>query len=115
MRNALVALALSILVTACGTTAAQPPADGRPRVAVTVDANGYRPAEVAAPAGAAIQLVLTRTTDEGCGQQVVFPDLGIRRDLPLDTPVSIDLTMPATGSIAFTCGMGMMRGSVVAR
>ena len=40
-------------------------------------------------ANEAVTLVVTRTSDEGCGQQLVIPDLGIRRDLPLDTPVEI--------------------------
>ena len=60
-----------------------------------------------------MRLVFTRTSDEGCGQQLVFPTLGIRRDLPLNRAVTVDLTMPATGSVAFTCGMDMLRGSVV--
>ena len=56
-----------------------------------------------------------RTTDEGCGQQLVFPDLDIRRDLPLNEPVAVDITMPASGRVAFTCGMAMYQGSVVAQ
>jgi plastocyanin domain-containing protein len=35
-------------------------------------------------------------------------------DLPLNQPVAIDLTMPASGEVAFACGMDMMHGSIVA-
>lgn len=84
-------------------------------VAIKVDATGYHPAEATAPAGKPVKLVFTRTTDDGCGQQLVFPDLDIRKDLPLNEPVTVDVTMPASGKIAFACGMDMYRGSIVAK
>ncbi len=83
-------------------------------IAITVDAEGYHPAEVHAAAGKPLHLIFTRTSDDGCGQQLVFPKLGIKRDLPLDQAVDVDLTLPASGTLAFTCGMDMLRGSVVA-
>ena len=43
----------------------------------------------------------------------MFPDLGIRRDLPLGVPVAVDVTAPASGNLTFACGMDMLRGSVV--
>ncbi|AKF08800.1 cupredoxin domain-containing protein [Sandaracinus amylolyticus] len=104
------------LASACGSSAATPPnPDGRPEIAVRVGAEGYDPAEVTAAAGAPVRLVFTRTTDEGCGQQLVFPSLDIRRDLPLNEPVAVDLTMPADGRVRFTCGMDMYDGALVAR
>ena len=100
----------------CPTRPAPSPAapDPRLRIAITVGADGYHPAEARAPAGPAVRLVFTRTTDAGCGQQLVFPTLKLQRDLPLGEPVTIDLTMPKSGRIAFTCGMAMYRGAVVA-
>lgn len=115
MPKTLCSIALSLLLTACGSAGSTPPSDGRPEVAITVDADGYHPAQATAPAGQPVRLVFTRTTDEGCGQQLVFPDLDIRRDLPLGERVAVDVTMPASGRIAFTCGMAMYEGSVVAQ
>ena len=83
-------------------------------IAITVT-DRYTPAEATAAAGQPVRLVFTRTTDEGCGQQLVFPDLDIRRDLPLNEPVAVDITMPASGRVAFTCGMAMYQGAIVAR
>jgi len=111
-----------LLASACeksGTTTAQErapapgPTTAPATLAVTVDGTGYQPSTVNAPAGRPARLVFTRTSDEGCGQQLVFPALNIRRDLPLNQPVTVDITMPASGSVAFTCGMDMLRGSVV--
>ena len=61
-----------------------------------------------------MRIEFTRTTDEGCGQQLVFPEQNIKKDLPLNQPVAVDLTMPASGKVAFACGMDMYRGSIVA-
>ena len=84
------------------------------RVAVTVDASGYEPSAIEARAGEPLTLAFTRTTDEGCGQQLVFPERDLRRDLPLNQEVEVELTPRENETIAFTCGMGMYRGSVVA-
>lgn len=81
---------------------------------LTVDGTGYHPSSINAPAGKPVRLTIRRTSDEGCGQQIVFPSLDIRRDLPLNQAVTVEFTMPASGSVAFTCGMDMLRGSIVA-
>ena len=107
----LVAVAFGV---ACQKEAPPATADGRHAVAITVDAVGYHPAESHAKAGQPVRLVVTRTTDDGCGQELVVPSLNLKRELPLKQPVNIDLTMPAKGAVAFECGMGMMHGSIVA-
>ncbi|MBL8600979.1 MAG: cupredoxin domain-containing protein [Myxococcales bacterium] len=81
------------------------------RVPVTVG-EGYSPETIRAPAGAALTLVFTRNTDESCGQTLVFPSLNLRRELPLNQPVEVAVTVPATGALNFTCGMNMYRGAV---
>jgi plastocyanin domain-containing protein len=44
----------------------------------------------------------------------VFPDLKLRRVLPLNEPVDVELT-PAAGELAFVCGMNMFKGTIAAR
>ena len=102
-------------LAACTSGGGGPAPEDRPVIAVSVDAAGYHPTEARAPAGQPVRLVFTRTTDEGCGQQLMFPDLDIRRDLPLNEPVAVDITMPSTGSVRFACGMDMYRGTIVAQ
>ena len=84
------------------------------RVPVTVTGSGYEPASIEARAGEPLTLVFKRTTEEGCGQQLVFPDHDIRRELPLNQEVEVVLTPKQQENIGFTCGMGMYRGSIVA-
>lgn len=111
----------ALLLAACDKKADESAAGTAPsgaaasEIRIQVGAHGYEPAEAQAPANSSVRLVFTRTSDEGCGQQLVFPSLGVRKDLPLNQPVSVDVTMPASGSVAFTCGMDMYRGSIVAR
>lgn len=109
-------LLLSILVALASACGSPPPASAPGARTVAIDVGReYTPAEVTASPGEPLHLVFTRTTDEGCGQQLVFPELDIRRDLPLDVPVAVDVTAPASGRLGFTCGMDMYRGAVVVR
>ena len=88
-------------------------AAGRP-VVVHVTSGGFSPNHIDAHAGEALTLRFLRTTDETCATRVVFPAQGIDRELPLGRPVDVAL-VPPRGEVAFACGMGMLRGSVVAR
>lgn len=87
--------------------------DGTHEVTITVDGKGYHPAVVRAAAGSTLRMTFRRTEDDGCGQQLVFPTLDVRKDLPLDEPVVVEVKVPATGTVAFSCGMDMLRGAVV--
>jgi plastocyanin domain-containing protein len=68
---------------------------------------------VEARAGKPLTLRFLRTTDDTCAKEVVFPSLGVRKSLPLGQEVDIAL-VPTSGETRFTCGMGMVKGSVFA-
>src|SRR4051794_5299357 len=112
---------LTVLIVAsagCDRAAATPSAASATQIPagalrITVDGEGYHPSTVTVPASRPATMVFTRTSDDGCGQQLVFPDLNLRRDLPLNQPVVVTVNAPASGRVAFTCGMGMYRGAVV--
>ncbi len=86
-------------------------ADGR--VEINVDAAGYHPATISAPAKAKITLAFKRTTESGCGQELVIEDLDIKKELPLNEVVEIPVEVPETGELGFACGMDMYKGKVV--
>ena len=112
-RFGLVVLA-ALAAAACKKAPSVPSSDGRPEVEVKVDATGYHPDKLHAKAGKPVRLVVTRTSDDGCGQQLVVPSLHLKYELPLNQPVAIDVTMPEKGELAFACGMDMYKGSIVA-
>jgi len=87
--------------------------DAAQRVEVRVNASGYEPSSIEARAGQPLTLVVTRTTDEGCGQVLAIPSQDIRRDLPLNEAVEISFTPNDAGNVRFTCGMGMYDGTIV--
>jgi plastocyanin domain-containing protein len=84
-------------------------------VAIVADEHGFTPSSVAVETGSPLTLVFTRTTEDTCANQVVFPELKITKDLPLKQPVSVDVPSGAARTLGFQCGMGMFKGKVVIR
>jgi plastocyanin domain-containing protein len=64
-------------------------------------------------AGAPARITFVRTTDDTCAREIVVPSLNITRPLPLNEAVLVELPAAKTGTIEFTCGMKMLRGTVV--
>jgi plastocyanin domain-containing protein len=82
-------------------------------VAITVDGDGFKPSSVTFKKGAPATLVFTRTVDDTCATEVVFPELSIKKELPKNTPVSITVPTDKEQKLTFQCGMGMYKSSVV--
>ena len=83
------------------------------RVALQVTEEGFVPATTTVTAGRAIELVVTRTTENTCATEIVIG--GQRAKLPLNRPVTLTLPPLAKGELKFTCGMAMLKGTIVAR
>jgi RND family efflux transporter MFP subunit len=99
--------------------AAAPGTDPMPRAdiqtaRITVGDTAFEPARLTLRAGVPARITFVRTSDKTCATDVVFPSLKIERALPLNEPIVIDVT-PSSGELAFTCGMNMLRGTIVAR
>ncbi len=74
---------------------------------------GYSPSTVRVPAGARVRLVFDRREDSSCSEEVVIPDFGIRKFLPAHDKTVVELTAGKPGRYGFTCGMSMLRGTLV--
>ena len=92
--------------------AADGAAGGLQRVRIEVK-GGYSPSVVRVRAGRPVKLEFYRDETSSCTEEVVLPDFGIRTYLPAHQTTSIRIT-PAAGSYEFACGMGMVRGKIVA-
>jgi RND family efflux transporter MFP subunit len=95
-------------------SAAKPPAvAGAVQTAtISVGEKGYEPSRLTLRAGVPARLTFLRTTDKTCGTEISFPSLSIKQALPLNQPVVIELT-PQAGELAFTCGMNMLKGTIM--
>ncbi len=82
-------------------------------VKIRVDKDGFSPSSIEVEAGHKLNLVFNRVDKNNCGNVVVFPKLKIRKNLPVGKDVIVSLTPTEAGNITFTCGMGMMKGSLV--
>jgi Cu+-exporting ATPase len=106
------AAALDAAAEAAPTVAAAPGVGGAGQEAVVVVDGGYHPARVLAAAGAPLRVVFDRREDNPCSGQVVFPGAGVQADLAAYGRTAVDLPPLAPGAHEFTCGMGMLHGTV---
>lgn len=90
----------------------------KPRVQtarVLISEQGFTPYNIRLRRGVPVRLIFLRKTDATCATEVVIADYGIRRSLPLNQSVTINLTPKKSGEIGFACGMNMMRGKLIVR
>ena len=114
----MVAIALALLMS-CEKRAAPKPrlpetvaASGARIIPIFIGDDGFNPANIRAAPGAKLELVFTRKTKSDCGSQVKVAD-GPLVELPMDQPVTVAVTVPPRGEVAFVCGMDMMKGVIV--
>jgi plastocyanin domain-containing protein len=105
--------ATATAASAPGPTTAPGASSQPPEVAITVR-GGYSPSAVRVKAGRPMRLVFDRQETSGCSEEVVLPDFGIRRFLPSGKKTAIEVTPPKAGRYEFTCGMSMLRGTLIA-
>ena len=88
-------------------------ADGVVEVPLTIENGRYEPSALRIPAGRPVRLIVTRLTADPCSKQLLFPKLGITKDLTDNGVTTLDLPATAGGDYTMTCGMGMMSGTLV--
>jgi hypothetical protein len=92
-------------------SAAAPAAAGAVRVEVIE--RGFEPPRVQVARGSRASIEFIRRSDTTCATDVVIESQNIRRELPLNQPVTVDVNAGAGGEIEFTCGMSMFKGAIV--
>ena len=83
-------------------------------IQIKITSDGFYPTRIMIPAGKPVMLAFIRSSQPNCGNQVVFPQLGLKQITPLGGVALMMLPATEVGEIRFTCGMGMYRGSIVA-
>ncbi|GBG12749.1 uncharacterized protein NMK_0281 [Novimethylophilus kurashikiensis] len=84
-------------------------------IEIRVKDGTYQPAAIEVAAGQALNLKFVREDATPCAEKVVFDDLGITADLPLNQAKTVAIPGLTPGEHEFTCQMGMYRGRLIAR
>jgi plastocyanin domain-containing protein len=121
MRLLIVLVSAAVLLAGCEKKAdpaaksdpAPAAAADKSAIPITVDGDGFKPSAVKFKKGAPATLIFTRTTDDTCATEVVFPQLDIKKELPKGKAVSITIPTDKEQTLTFQCGMGMYKSSVV--
>ena len=73
---------------------------------------GYHPSRVLARAGAPLRIVFDRREDGPCSERVAFPGTRVEASLAAHASSAVDLPPLSAGVHEFTCGTGMLHGTV---
>ena len=82
-------------------------------IIVTVVDGVYQPSRIKLSSGKPTTVNFLRKDASPCAGTVLFPDLNISEDLPLDRNKAILLPALENGEYAFHCQMQMYRGALV--
>ncbi len=104
-----------LLCVACARTDKAPRASGTGprRVELSVTEDGFKPTPVKVKKGEPLELVVTRKTDKTCATDIVIPDYGVKKPLPLNQPVVVSFTPNKSGELKYGCAMDMMVSGVL--
>jgi plastocyanin domain-containing protein len=76
---------------------------------------GYKPEVISIPAGKTTKINFLRKDPSSCLEEVVLGDFKIRKFLPLNQQVSIEVTPQKKGEFGFSCGMSMFHGKLIVK
>ena len=81
---------------------------------ITVE-GGYTPEVISIPLGKTIKINFFRKDSSSCLEEVVLGDFKIRKYLPLNKKISIEITPQKKGEFKFSCGMNMFHGKIIVK
>lgn len=74
---------------------------------------GYTPESISIPKGKTSKITFFRKDSSSCLEEVVLSDFRIRKQLPLNQRVVIEVTPQQAGEFKYSCGMGMYHGKII--
>ena len=80
---------------------------------VIVDGGVYTPAMIQVQSGQQLIVNFMRKDQSPCAQYVVFSELGISEELPINQAKPVVIPTDKPGEFEFTCQMGMYRGKLI--
>lgn len=83
-------------------------------VDIMVD-GGYSPEVISIPKGKTTKINFIRKDPTECLSEVVLGDFKIRKELPLNQKVMVEINPQKTGEFGYSCGMGMYHGKIIVK
>jgi plastocyanin domain-containing protein len=74
---------------------------------------GYSPNTISIPQGETTKISFIRRDPSSCLEEVVLSDFKIKKYLPLNKKVTIEVTPEKKGEFGFACGMNMFHGKII--
>jgi heme/copper-type cytochrome/quinol oxidase subunit 2 len=87
--------------------------DGYQEIDLLVSQSQYLPNVIVAKKGTPLKIQVTADKTAGCAREIVFPDFNIRRIIPEDTAVTLELLPKEEGTFKFRCSMDMAHGKLI--
>jgi len=76
---------------------------------------GYKPERIAIPYGKTTKLVFNRVDSNSCLEDLIMSDFKIKKTLPMNEKVVIEITPDKKGEFDFSCAMGMFHGKLLVK
>lgn len=76
---------------------------------------GYSPEVISIPVGKTTKINFIRTDPTDCLEEVVLADFKIKKHLPLNQKVTVEVKPQKKGEYGYSCGMNMYHGKIIVR
>jgi len=83
-------------------------------VDIIVD-GGYTPEAISIQKGKTTQINFIRKDPNSCLEEVVLGDFKVKKYLPLNQKVTIELTPKKSGEFPYSCSMNMYHGKIIVK
>ncbi|KKQ76779.1 MAG: hypothetical protein UT61_C0011G0010 [Candidatus Woesebacteria bacterium GW2011_GWA1_39_8] len=76
---------------------------------------GYTPEVISIPKNKTTKINFIRKDSNSCLEEVILGDFKIKKYLPMDQKVTIELTPKKTGEFTYSCAMNMYHGKIIVK
>ena len=76
---------------------------------------GYSPNVISIPKGKTTKINFIRKDSNSCLEEVVLGDFHIKKHLPLNQKVTVEITPQKRGEFGYSCGMNMYHGKIIVK
>jgi len=76
---------------------------------------GYSPEVISISKGKTTRINFLRTDPTECLSEVVLADFKIKKQLPLNQKVTVEITPQKTGEYGYSCSMNMFHGKIIVK